>query len=496
MNKKSIFLCLIGIIIWPHILSAQSVAVGPPVLKNDELWKIYDNNDTTKRMEFEVSGITTDTTRTWTVPDYDVVANAFIDWTSDQGATNIHADNLSGNPVFGWIHSSQITPLRIVVCDGDNLLTAFPDMTYFFKGTANQIVTTSGGDGIVTFSTPQDIDATSIPEFAGVGIGTASPQSIVGIDSDGASQYFSATDLDGGTIPAIFMDGSYDSFLGYHDQAGMKLVSTRSSASNQGAGMILYSFDGAPMGSGHRLGWNIFGGSKSDTAYANAAGIVAYADGNWTSTSAPARLEFQVAPIGSTTRATALKLESDKTVYTVGVYDDSHGGGGRAMYIQSDGQLTCDTSSIKYKKNVRDLTLGDTDFIYNLRPRLADWKASGVRNDYTLIAEEVEQVNPKLVSYQIERISADPNTGQKDEIIITDIPEGVHYYKLIVPMLNEIQNLRAELDGLEKRVTKLENAGIVKDSSIIGNVYSFIPAAAILLFVSGVMVWIRRRVNG
>ena len=43
----------------------------------DDVFRIKDNADATKKLAFQVSGITTATTRTWTVPDSDVTVSSF-----------------------------------------------------------------------------------------------------------------------------------------------------------------------------------------------------------------------------------------------------------------------------------------------------------------------------------------------------------------------------------------------------------------------------------
>jgi len=151
-----------------------------------------------------------------------------------------------------------------------------------------------------------------------------------------------------------------------------------------------------------------------------------------------------------------LVLAPGGEIYMPAVYGDSHGGTGRAMYIQSDGQLTCDTSARRFKENIKDLS--DTSWIYDLIPREADWKDSNVKADPVLVAEEVELVNPKLVSHAPEyryeshkKVGPDGEDETEDElveVIETNVPEGVQYHKLIVPMLKEIQKLRQEIDAL------------------------------------------------
>ena len=75
---------------------------------SDDIWRIFDGTDPTKQLAFEVSGLTTDTTRTWTIPDYDVVANAFIDWTNASanfkttGSGEFGEIKLSDENYIGW----------------------------------------------------------------------------------------------------------------------------------------------------------------------------------------------------------------------------------------------------------------------------------------------------------------------------------------------------------------------------------------------------------
>jgi len=176
----------------------------------------------------------------------------------------------------------------------------------------------------------------------------------------------------------------------------------------------------------------------------------------WRLSSVASTNDFKILNKVSGSFVDKLKITTAGAVYLSGVYDDSHGGTGRAMYIQSTGQLTCDTSARRFKENIKDLS--DTSWIYDLTPREADWKNSNVKADPVLIAEEVELVNPKLVSYAPEyryesrkAVGPDGEDETKDELIEiteTNIPDGVHYYKLIVPMLKEIQKLRQEIDIL------------------------------------------------
>jgi len=108
----------------------------------------------------------------------------------------------------------------------------------------------------------------------------------------------------------------------------------------------------------------------------------------------------------------------------------------------------CGSSSIRYKDNVKDLTLG-LDAVNKLRAVTYTWKESGKRG-FGFIAEEVEKVDPLLVYYN--------NDGQI---------EGVHYPYMAALMAKAIQELDvkvegdllkvgARLDAHEARIKKLE----------------------------------------
>jgi hypothetical protein len=128
----------------------------------------------------------------------------------------------------------------------------------------------------------------------------------------------------------------------------------------------------------------------------------------------------------------------------------------RPLYIQSNGKLGYVASIRESKTNITDLT--DVSWVYNLDPvsfnyrdlettraedgtkleTYADTHSSEL--EYGLIAEDVETVNDELVFYNGDDLA------------------GVHYKKLVVPMLKIIQDQKEVIDALTTRVTALENA--------------------------------------
>jgi hypothetical protein len=108
------------------------------------------------------------------------------------------------------------------------------------------------------------------------------------------------------------------------------------------------------------------------------------------------------------------------------------------------------SSSIRYKENVRDL-LPALDTILSLRPVTYDWKESHI-HDLGFIAEEVEKIDPNLVTYN------------KDNQI-----QGVKYDQITAPLVKAFQQLyemlmgtRDDVDSLKRELAavKAENAAI------------------------------------
>ena len=141
--------------------------------------------------------------------------------------------------------------------------------------------------------------------------------------------------------------------------------------------------------------------------------------------------------------------------YILGIYGVNVGG--VPVQINSNGQLGAQTSSLRFKEQVRDM--GDsTSALMKLRPVTFLYKPEYDKGErtlqYGLIAEEVAKVYPELV--------ANDNDGQ---------PYSVRYQYITTMLLNEVQKQyhRAEaeakvitvqeqkIDELERRLSRLES---------------------------------------
>lgn len=97
-------------------------------------------------------------------------------------------------------------------------------------------------------------------------------------------------------------------------------------------------------------------------------------------------------------------------------------------------QLLRSTSSIRYKTGVTDITLAEAQNVFSLRPIKYQSLAEADDKDrvwYGLIAEEVSEVDQRLVHY------------------MDGAPDGVQYERIIVPLLKIVKDLSQRVAALE-----------------------------------------------
>ncbi len=143
------------------------------------------------------------------------------------------------------------------------------------------------------------------------------------------------------------------------------------------------------------------------------------------------------------------------------------------------------TSSLTYKRDVEDLDSNLADQILNLRPV---WYRSKCDSDcqdwswYGLIAEEVAEIDPRFVHYgyqedayefidvteTVELPLSDPRRKEgieTEEITRQErqlkadaqqVPNGVAYERLVVPLLDIIKRQKSQLELIEARLAALE----------------------------------------
>jgi hypothetical protein len=106
-------------------------------------------------------------------------------------------------------------------------------------------------------------------------------------------------------------------------------------------------------------------------------------------------------------------------------------------FNSSSGEITKDTSSIKYKNNIRDSKYGLSD-VLKLRSAMFEYKDSG-RTDVGLIAEEVFKIIPELTVIDKE-----------------GLPDGVSYDRFISVLVKAIQEMNTKSEEQQATIKSLQ----------------------------------------
>ncbi len=114
--------------------------------KADNVFRIQDNGDATKEFAFEVSGIATGTTRTWTVPNINVTFGAYADTmlnVADEAAFKT-ATNLEAGTDFNAYHALLNDIAGLTLTNGDILYYDGSNIVKLDNGTSGQFLQTKG----------------------------------------------------------------------------------------------------------------------------------------------------------------------------------------------------------------------------------------------------------------------------------------------------------------------------------------------------------------
>jgi len=150
--------------------------------------------------------------------------------------------------------------------------------------------------------------------------------------------------------------------------------------------------------------------------------------------------------------STVLSVPTGTTnLVALGVYNATVGATNRDVFVDNTGLLGYVSSFRASKKNINPIS--NTDWLHKLNPVTFNYRVKDKKGNYTdssykeleygLVAEEVEPVNKEMVFYDVD------SSGNKKL-------RGVHYSKLIIPLLSVIQEQKKNADALEKRITDLE----------------------------------------
>jgi len=152
-----------------------------------------------------------------------------------------------------------------------------------------------------------------------------------------------------------------------------------------------------------------------------------------------------------------LRIEYNGAFLVPEVYGDTTSSAAN-VHINSAGQLFRSTSSIRYKKDVETIEDSYADAILNCRPV---WYKSTSELDnpdwgyWGFIAEEVAEVDPRLVNWKTEEHTYDEE-GEPVSTPCEPIAEGVQYDRFVPHLVNLIKRQNERIEQLEARLAALE----------------------------------------
>jgi len=430
-------------------------------------------------------------------------------WWADTTAGQLKLRNAADN---AWVTIQELDGTMLM----ENGTAAAPGLAFasdldtgFFRPTANRLGIATNGVERVEFGTSEVVfnDGGADVDFRiegdtnanlffvdastdRVGIGTASPTTALEVQS-ASDTTIRIDNEDDSTATLLFHNtGSTDrqisvvngemTFGGSAteqmriDSSGRLLVGTSSSPSS-GQGQyslaVVQGFAGAggttgsgdfslqrgeaatAMSSGDDIGYIKFNDSAGNTF----ASIAALADATPGASDYPGRLVFSTTADGASSPTERMRIQSDGELLVPAVYTFTTANAAN-VHVFSDGTLRRSTSSEKYKTDVETLEDVYADALLQCRPV---WYRSTCNKDnpghgwWGFIAEEVAEIDPRLVQWKTVEVTYDDN-GSAVETPCDPEPEGVAYDRFVPHLLNLIKRQKEQIEAMEARLSALE----------------------------------------
>ena len=150
-------------------------------------------------------------------------------------------------------------------------------------------------------------------------------------------------------------------------------------------------------------------------------------------------------------------IDGNNALDAICVYNTTTSGGAN-VNVSSTGLVRRSTSSAKYKTNVETIEDSYSDALLNCRPVYYRSTCENDNPDYGwwgFIAEEVAEIDPRLVYYKEVNVALD-GEGGKTETPCEPEPEGVAYERFVPHLLNLIKRQKQAIETLESKVAALE----------------------------------------
>jgi hypothetical protein len=193
-------------------------------------------------------------------------------------------------------------------------------------------------------------------------------------------------------------------------------------------------------------------------------GVFVYrATENFTSSAMGTECAFRTTPNGATTPGDAMVLGQDKAAYFPGIGTTASAAN---TFLDSGSspvnKLLRSTSSLAFNRDIETLEPNYADKVLALRPVWYRSKAPADRADwswYGLIAEEVAEIEPRLVTFGypddaweeivVEAADGDRHIERRPKPGAAKVPDGVQYDRLAVLLLDVVKRLSERVTALE-----------------------------------------------
>jgi hypothetical protein len=207
----------------------------------------------------------------------------------------------------------------------------------------------------------------------------------------------------------------------------------------------------------------VLGSLEFESQDSNGPGLQAKIDAFTENTVGSTAMRFFSSYAFGATPAEAMRIDSIGKLYSVPTYNNTSAISAN-MVVDYTGVFKRFTSSAKYKTDIETIEDSYADAILGLRPV---WYKSTCEGDnqewgyWGFIAEEVAEIDPRLVFWKTEEMTDEVNeeTGERITIPLeTPEAEGVQYDRVIPHLVNLLQRQTAQLESLTTRIETLESA--------------------------------------
>lgn len=209
--------------------------------------------------------------------------------------------------------------------------------------------------------------------------------------------------------------------------------------------------------SGRAFGGMSFNGFDGADLLAGAR-IAAEADGTTGTGDMPGRLVFSTTNDGSSSPTEKMRITETGTLTSLlGIYNVTTASAAD-VNISAAGTLRRSTSSSKYKSNVEEIDGNYSNALLNCRPV---WYRSTCAEDnpnwgwWGFIAEEVAEIDPRLVHWKTTEVTYDENGSAVEEPCDPE-PEGVAYDRFVPHLLNLIKRQKEQIEAQDTAIAALE----------------------------------------